>query len=79
MPPTSAATALAQVLRASGDRSPLTGPLVLDALAAADPADPAHWWPQYNEPIFAEMYVEHLEQLTAGLLVSTLPAVGATS
>lgn len=60
----STATTLAEVLRAGGGRSPLTGPLVLAALTHADPADPEYWWPQYEEPVYAWLYFEHVGHLS---------------
>lgn len=45
-------------------RSPLTGPVRLPTI----PADgPAHWHPQYDEPVYAATYHDHRDQLLAGL------------
>lgn len=30
-------------------------------------SDPAHWHPQYDEPVYAEVYREHRDRLLAGL------------
>ena len=48
-------------------RHPLTGPIALPAIPSSGPA---HWHPQYDEPIYAEVYAEHRHQLLAGLVAA---------
>lgn len=45
-------------------RHPLTGPIVLPPIPTTGPA---HWHPQYEEPIYRDLYAERREQLLAGL------------
>jgi hypothetical protein len=53
-------------------RDPLTGPITLPPLPTSGPA---HWHPQYDEPVYAAVYAEHREQLLAGLLCGAGEAV----
>lgn len=56
-------------------RSPLTGPVALSSSVPAPGA--AHWWPQFDEPVYSETYRDHCDRLFAGLLDGTIgdPAV----
>jgi|GEM_PF-4980029 len=53
-------------------RSPLTGPITLGAIPALGPA---HWHPQYEEPIYRETYDQHRDRLMAGLLDGSIGEV----
>ena len=55
-------------------RSPLTGPVVLPPIP---PSGPAHWWPQFDEPIYRETYTDHRDRLMAGLRDGTLGTVAS--
>lgn len=39
------------------------------AITSAHATTAAHWWPQYDEPVYRQMFEEQLEQLAAGLRV----------
>jgi hypothetical protein len=50
-------------------RHPLTGPIAMPPIPTSGPA---HWHPQYEEPIYAGVYAERREQLLAGLRSGTI-------
>jgi hypothetical protein len=60
---------LGQVVPVRTLRCPLTGPIQLPPVPDSGPA---HWWPQFDEPIYSAVYAEHRDRLHAGLLAGTL-------
>lgn len=52
-------------------RSPLTGPVILPPIPLTGPA---HWHPQYDEPVYRTVYDDHRDRLMAGLRDGTLPS-----
>jgi hypothetical protein len=56
---------LGQVVPVRTLRDPLTGPITLPPVPASGPA---HWHPQYDEPVYRSVYDDHREQLMVGLL-----------
>jgi hypothetical protein len=63
---------LGQVVPVRTLRNPLTGPITLPPIPDSGPA---HWWPQYDEPIYSTVYADLRDRLYAGLLAGTVGEV----